>query len=89
MEDPDDVYSVSYGQPELGVDQSVMNSFNYQAQKLGILGTTVLVSSGDNGIQSTVDEGNYTCIGYFSEFPTSSQYVTSVGATMVSFLKLI
>lgn len=51
---------------------STMESFNIEAQKLGLMGVTILVSSGDNGVtgygckygcdlQSTVSVNNCVC----------------------------
>jgi len=47
-------------------------------QKLGVMGITMLASSGDDGVES--DKG---CDEMRPDFPASSIYVTSVGATAV------
>ena len=43
------VYSISYGIQESSVYPSYATVFNTQAIKLGIMGSTVVVSSGDDG----------------------------------------
>ena len=50
--------------------------------KLGMQGTSIVVASGDSGANSRTDE---TCAAYNlrPEYPASSPYVTTVGATMV------
>lgn len=82
LPNPSDVYSISYGGNELGMSENFMNSFNNQAMKLGLMGTTILASSGDHGI-SPLPGSQPVCSGYYPQFPAGSQYVTAVGATMV------
>eukprot|EP01042_Synura_sphagnicola_P036462 gene36462-biopygen6382 len=53
-----------------------MNTFNVEAMKLGVMGTTIVVATGDNGAN-----GDGSC-GYDTSFPATSPYVTAVGATM-------
>ena len=50
--------------------------------KMGMAGTSIVVASGDSGANSRTDE---QCLAYNlrPEFPASSPYVTTVGATMV------
>ena len=50
--------------------------------KMGMQGTSILVSSGDSGANSRTDE---LCQAYNlrPEYPASSPYVTTVGATMI------
>jgi tripeptidyl-peptidase-1 len=76
--DPPLVHSISYGQNELYVDKSEMNQFDVQLIQFGLMGLTVLVSSGDDGAPSSSND--YTC-AYLPIFPASSAYVTAVGAT--------
>jgi len=47
-------------------------------QKLGTMGLTILAASGDNGVEPTFD-----CNSMRPNYPASSQFVTSVGATAV------
>jgi len=75
MVNPPLVHSMSYGADE-GAYPSVANSFNTEAMKLGVMGVTILVSSGDNGVGS-----NSGSCGYTPSFPATSPYVTAVGAT--------
>ena len=78
------VLSVSYGSEEVYTTASEMDAFNTIAIKLGALGITILVASGDDGAISTDarQEGQEGCF-YSPDFPSSSPYVTSVGATSV------
>ena len=76
--DPPKVLSISYGAAETGLPASVFNAFNAQAIKLGTMGVTILVASGDDGVSSS-----YGC-GYTPDFPGASPYVLSVGGTTVS-----
>ena len=78
------VLSISYGSEEVYVTASEMDAFNTAAIKLGVLGITILVASGDDGAISSDarTEGQTGCY-YSPDFPSSSPYVTSVGATSV------
>ena len=73
-----------------------MDQFNTEAQKLGTMGVTITISSGDNGVtwsSSTCNQNSgsstspwtgtntWTGEGYFPSFPATSPYVTAVGAT--------
>jgi tripeptidyl-peptidase-1 len=75
----------------------VLNSFNTEAMKLGAIGVTVTVSSGDNGVSNSgcncqnnsgssqshwAGTGTWSGAGYFPNFPASNPYVTAIGATM-------
>jgi len=78
---PSDVYTFSYSYPESYMTAAAMTSFNNQAMKLGVMGVTVVVASGDDGAPgSTVGLGS-NCM-YDPSFPASSPYVVAVGATM-------
>jgi tripeptidyl-peptidase-1 len=74
-ENPANVYSIGYGSTEISVASSEKDSFQTEAIKLGVMGTTLVASSGDDGViySSGTD---YYC-GYFALFP----YVTAVGGT--------
>ena len=78
------VISISYGQDENSVSSSEMDYFNVQAMKLGLMGVTLVVSSGDDGALSTDARGQPGNCSYSPSYPASSPYVLSVGATMVS-----
>ena len=75
---PSLVYSVAFHYTESSLSASLRNSFNTQAIKLGAMGITIVVPSGDSGAIS------FGSCKYLPTFPASSPYVTVVGATMVS-----
>ena len=75
------VLSISYGIEERYVTSAELLAFNVQAIKLGAMGITIVVASGDSGAVSRFYDVE-TCV-YEPSFPASSPYVTSVGATMV------
>jgi len=90
------VMSISYGYDEnlqcditYYCESNSINSIDYsnmvnlQFQKAGILGISVIVSSGDSGAHSRSDN-NCTTPLPLPQFPASSPYVTSVGATQLS-----
>ena len=52
---PPQVHSISYGSYESYVSSSAYDTFNTEAQKLGVQGVTIFVSSGDDGVS------NYDC----------------------------
>ena len=56
--------------------------FNLEAQKLGVRGVTVVVASGDDGAAGYEARSNKKLCGLNPSFPSSSPWVTSVGATM-------
>ncbi len=76
------VISVSWGGDESSdpsdiiVEQRQCNEY----LKLGLLGTTILYSSGDNGVAGTGDD----CTTFLAQFPASCPWVTAVGATKIS-----
>ena len=77
------VNSISYGSLETEMPASIMTTFNNEAMKLGTLGVTVFVSSGDDGVANYECESKAEC-GYVPSFPATSPYVTAVGATYAS-----
>ena len=78
------VVSISYGIDEYFVPYSELDAFNFQAIKLGLMGVTITVSSGDDGANSDYARNGPRNCGYSPSFPASSPYVLAVGATMVS-----
>jgi tripeptidyl-peptidase-1 len=88
--------SISWGAYEYQVDPSYLENFNIEAMKLTAMGVTIFVSSGDDGVSgysclcsqdSSTDNywwqgANWTGTGYFPQYPATSPYVVSVGATM-------
>jgi len=79
--DPPKVNSISYGSLEPELSSSVMNTFNTEAQKLGVQGVTIFVSSGDDGVANFQARGDASACGYVPSFPATSPYVTAIGAT--------
>jgi subtilase family serine protease len=82
LDNPPDVFSISYGMIECGASSDQKETFNNQAMKLGVRGVTIIASSGDdgaNGRASCDDDGD--CQGWQVNWPASSPYVTGVGAT--------
>lgn len=84
LADPPDLFTISYGSYEAAFDPAYLEAFKTEAIKLGLAGTTLLASSGDDGVSGfQTRDGGVSC-GYFASFPASCPYVTAVGATMVS-----
>lgn len=79
--EPDDVYSISYGSYELGFTSLEIQTFEKEAIKLAMIGTTLLASSGDDGVAGSAAVCKSSSCGYYPMFPASSPYVTAVGAT--------
>jgi tripeptidyl-peptidase I len=75
------VLSVSYGAYEETTSLNEHNVFTAAAIRLGIMGVTIVVASGDSGAGDT-DHDRMAC-RYAPHFPASSPYVISVGATKV------
>jgi tripeptidyl-peptidase-1 len=75
------VLSVSYGGPEAFITAGELNLFSTNAMKLGLLGVTIVVSSGDDGAPSFWVQGHPEKCSYLPEFPASNPYVVAVGAT--------
>lgn len=84
------VISISYGIEEKYVLRlSQTTFFELQAVRLGLMGVTILVAAGDNGVTSTFSKANATNCGYSPSYPATCPYVTAVGATQVSGIKLL
>ena len=85
MTNPPLVLSISYGAEETGMQYSDMNAFSTEAIKMGVIGITIVVASGDDGaITRKARTLGTTSCSYSPFFPASSPYVVSVGATSVS-----
>jgi tripeptidyl-peptidase-1 len=82
MSNPPQVLSISYGADEGYITQSYAESFNQAAIRLGLMGVTLVASSGDDGAVSTSARSNPLRCGYAPSFPASSPYVVAVGGTM-------
>jgi len=73
------VHSISYGDEESSIPESYIDRMNTELQKFGVSGRTVLVASGDDGV-----ECRRSIIGrakYHPNWPASSPYLTTVGGT--------
>jgi len=74
------VISISYGGDEYEFGESYSVRINQEFGKLGLLGVTVLASSGDSGALGD-DSDCYGGTEYVASFPASASYVTGVGGT--------
>lgn len=78
---PTNVISISYGGQEIDLPASYQKRQCLEYAKLGLIGTSVFVSSGDSGVG---DPGNTCAGGPFSpDFPASCYAVTAVGSTFL------
>jgi tripeptidyl-peptidase I len=81
------VISISYGYDEIYNTKAMSDAFNMIAIKLSVMGTTILVASGDDGANSRKVRGKkYSLCGYMPDFPSVNPYVTVVGATSVRYV---
>lgn len=80
-ENPPLVNSISYGADETAIPASIAKSFDTEALKLGTMGVSVLVSSGDDGVAGSGARYKKSKCGYNPSYPATSRYVTAVGAT--------
>lgn len=79
--EPTHVISISYGGDESGLSANYQKRQCDEFKKLGLQGVSVVVSSGDSGV-----EGNGGCLGdddsiFNPDFPANCPYITTVGAT--------
>merc|ERR1711862_186363 len=81
MGSPPLINSISYGSIEPEMAASVMNTFNTEAMKLGTMGVSIFVSSGDDGVANFQARWDASKCAYTPSFPATSPYVTAVGAT--------
>lgn len=56
-------------------------AFDSEALKLGVVGVSILVSSGDDGVAGSSARYNPLKCGYSPSFPATSRYITAIGAT--------
>lgn len=83
MPNPANVYSISWGGYEVAVTSGTRDTFNTEAIKLGVMGITLFVSSGDDGVANyLISSYGQSYCGYYPTFPATSPYVTAVGGTM-------
>nr|CCA23891.1 tripeptidylpeptidase putative [Albugo laibachii Nc14] len=84
-EDRPAVISLSYADDECALPRSYAHAVNREFMKAAMKGITILTSAGDAGVQGSELTQRYChmpiCSQFLGVFPTSSPYVTSVGAT--------
>jgi tripeptidyl-peptidase-1 len=83
LDDPPSVISVSYGGNEDEFTNHYLYLFNYVTMIYGLMGSTVLIASGDDGVAGYDARNDITKCSFRSDFPGGAQYVLSVGATQV------
>ena len=76
---PPFVHSISYGEPEYMVPAEEALRVNQEFQLLGMRGLTIVTASGDLG-----SSNGLTCTQDVPDFPSSSPWVTSLGATFIA-----
>jgi tripeptidyl-peptidase I len=82
-ERPPLVISISYGSEEKNIGTSEQKLFLDNAIKLGVMGTTILSASGDDGVAPSQTRLDARKCSYMPIWPTTCPYVVSVGATQV------
>jgi kumamolisin len=70
------VISISWGGPEANWTEQSMMNFDEVAQEAGLLGITVIASSGDNGSSDGLNDGQNHV-----DFPASCPHVLATGGT--------
>ncbi|KDN43926.1 subtilisin-like protein [Tilletiaria anomala UBC 951] len=80
------VVTISYGADEKGFSQPQAEAMCNSAQKLSALGTTIVISSGDRGIDGSGITNNDVCLAtalspFIPTYPGGCPYVSSIGAT--------
>ena len=78
------VISISYGADEEIAYADGYRAFDIAAMKLGAMGSTILVASGDDGALSPRARDNGDHCYYKPEWPATSPWIVSVGGTQVS-----
>ncbi|KAI5289852.1 hypothetical protein KEM54_003071 [Ascosphaera aggregata] len=81
---PTNVIAISYANSEDHLPPSYQTRQCHEWLKLGLQGVTVIVASGDAGVQSDIDEHEGCLNGgksFSPQFPASCPFVTTVGAT--------
>lgn len=79
------IISMSYGAEEATVSNSELSAFNTEAIKLGAMGVTLVLATGDDGaVSDKVRVSGQSACSYEAVFPASCPYVVAVGGTAVS-----
>lgn len=81
MENPPIVTSISYSGYESEFDQEYLDMFDTLAMMLSSMGSTIVASSGDDGVAGYEARESKAYCGYNPQFPVSNPYVLAVGAT--------
>ncbi|EIM82805.1 uncharacterized protein STEHIDRAFT_149190 [Stereum hirsutum FP-91666 SS1] len=90
---PPNVVSTSYGQDEVTATVAYATRQCTEYGKLGMMGTTVLYSTGDSGVagnggcitpNGTAESTDPDAIMFNPDFPAGCPFITAVGATQVS-----
>ena len=77
------VISFSYGTPELYTTIGTHRAVTNLAKKLGLMGVTLVVASGDDGAVGPDARGSPSKCSYQPYFPASNPYFTAIGGTSV------
>ena len=75
--------SISYSQEEGFLSSGEKQRFTENAMSLGLMGSTIVAASGDNGALSRTVKHDLDNCRYRPLHPASDPYVISVGATQV------
>jgi tripeptidyl-peptidase-1 len=82
IENPPGVLLIGYGVPENQVTPAHSRSFTAAVTRLLSMGTTVVVSSGNDGASGTeAERAASNCTAYAPYWPATSPWVLTVGAT--------
>jgi subtilase family serine protease len=92
QDQPETVQSLSYGSHEIDATDptspgalEMLDRMDFEFMKFGLMGVTIVVSSGDNGVCAAVNDRNPKgCDHAVPEWPVTSPFVTGVGATQLS-----
>ena len=77
------VLSISYTLPEVYAPAGYHQAVTTLAKKLGLMGVTLVVASGDDGAVGEDARGSPSKCTYNPDFPASNPYFTAIGGTAV------
>jgi len=82
---PTNVISISYGEAEASLPVAYQRRQCAEVMKLGMQGVSVIVSSGDSGVDA---DRSGACLGvdglsFKPDYPSTCPYITSVGSTVL------
>jgi len=72
---------MSYGSIEKEEIPVELKRFDTEAQKLGVRGVSIIISSGDDGVANFLARSDPSQCGFSPSFPATSPSITAVGAT--------